>query len=127
MAGLYNQQTTGLPYQRSRDIHISNEYKKMPFMKFEEEMLSDYGAAFMTKHTGSLSILFSPDKVYNMLNPETGEDLGSTFSQGQFMAMLYSIYIAEATARDIEQATAAYRPPPEEPEPDPEPDPVPEG
>lgn len=126
---LYKQQSHGLPYQRACRVVIENQYNRAPRCEFHEEMISDYGTDYLSKQVGSLRITYDPAKEYPLLNPETGDTIG-TFTQGQLYAMLYSVYISEAMARDAEieaqraadaaaaeaaRAAASEVPPPPEP------------
>lgn len=115
MAILYNQQESGVPYQRAYRVVIENQYNKTPRCEFYEEMISDYGKGVMTQKVGSLKIAFDPAKTYDLLDPDSGSVIGQ-FTQGQLYAMLYSIYIKEANERDaVALAQSVITQPPVDP------------
>jgi len=52
----------------------------------------------------SCSATFDPQGVIDVRNPETGELTGATVTQAELYAIVYSLYIQTATARDTPPA-----------------------
>lgn len=92
---------TGSEYTRCKKILVSNPLNAVPHVEFEEERVTILSTKTLIEQTyTSIIVEFDPSKIIDVLNPITGESTGKTATWGDIYALVYSAYIAEATARD---------------------------
>jgi len=108
----YKQSTvTGESWQRCLHIEINNPSGATPSIRFDEERriaLAD-GTSIGTP-AGSINKDFTdPSATFPLLDPSTGNPVGSVISHGEVYAVLWSLYMALAAERD---AAIVEEPPP---------------
>lgn len=100
---IYREQAvTGTKYRRCNAAYISNELDQMPSIRFVEEDVVVVGSENIktpAQDGGIVVPLLDPAETFALLDPMTGEPLGS-FTYGQAFAVMYSLYFHAATARD---------------------------
>lgn len=97
----YNESSiSGTAYTRCNQVVINNPKGGVPSMAFLEERFIELGADSVARPTGSIQASFRADGVFPLINPGTGEPTGDTMTHQQVYAVLYSLYISEALARD---------------------------
>lgn len=109
MANYNETNVTGTTWQRCHKIEIRNPNggsKSAIF--FEEEITSLENGRVIQEPITNIQEQFSdPMKTIELLNPETGDQLGNTVTYQDVYVILYSLYMQLAAARD-----AAHNPPP---------------
>ena len=100
MADYRETDVSGTQWQRCCAVHIQNPYGQTPQITLQEEQLTTVNGQLFQKGAGGINITFDPNEVINLLNPATGEALGTTMTHGQMYTALWSLYIAKADARD---------------------------
>lgn len=116
----YREQTTeAKTWRRASSVLITNPAPGMgaPAISFHEEDAVLVGARTITTPAsgagpGGLRAAFDPDGSFPLLNPATGEPLGSDMGHMQLYVALHSLYMHLASARDA-AAIEAAKPPPE--------------
>ncbi len=99
---------TGTAWQRCHQIVIDNPRNAVPSVRFDEESvlaLADHTE--MRRTVGTLALDFDPATPIPLRDPATGELTGETSSYGAAYVLLYSAYLAAATARDTPPPPAA--------------------
>ena len=91
---------SGSQWQRCNRITIDNNHGQTPQITMHEEMLTVVGDKTFAENAGAVYATFDPGAVIELLNPETGEPLGASMTQGQIHVALWSLYITSALARD---------------------------
>lgn len=91
---------SGSQWQRCNRITIDNRYEQTPQITMHEEIMTVVGGKRFQENAGAVYVTFDPNAVIELLNPETGEPLGATMTQGQIHVALWSLYMAQAAARD---------------------------
>jgi hypothetical protein len=93
---------TGESWQRCLHIEINNPSGATPSIRFDEERriaLAD-GTSIGTP-AGSIQKDFTdPTAVFQLLDPATGNPVGSVISHGEVYAILWSLYMSLAVTRD---------------------------
>lgn len=111
MASEYNQtDVVGASYIRAYSIEIDYPDDKTPsaIMKRERVFVLSDGSK-VREEIAPLRIPFDVKKVYSLLNPENGSQLGATITLFDVFVSLYSIFVAEsneAAAEALEDAQA---------------------
>ena len=92
---------TGQVWQRCSQIVIDNHRHAVPTVRFEEERVValDTGDE-LRKPAAGITQDFDPALAVPLRNPVTGELTGDSITYAEVYAILYSAYIAAATARD---------------------------
>ena len=92
---------TGSAWTRAYQIVIDNRLGAVPNVVFHEEraLLTDDG---QTRHwaSGQCALAYDPAQTIPVLDPATGAETGASLALGELYGLLYSAYIAAATARD---------------------------
>lgn len=104
MANYKEQVLTGQKWVRSNRVTINHPYGGGSQIHFGEEeitLLSD-GKTINTPLTGLTQPFDDPAVQFDLRNPETNEVIGSV-TYADVYVMLYSLYIALATTRDLNQ------------------------
>lgn len=95
--------TTGTTWTRCTRVVVNNDFGEPPYVLFFEQQVFNVGGS-MVRDLGVLRQNFDPDGVIPLINPQTGEATGSTITQAEAYAVLYSAYLQAAMARDAEDA-----------------------
>ena len=90
----------GNQWQRCSAVSIQNQYGQEPIIYLQEEQITNVNGELFHKPIGGLSIRFDPASTIDLLDPATGESLGTTMTQGQIHLALWSLYMQAAHARD---------------------------
>ena len=113
---------SGNSWTRCNKIEIDNTHGRIPTINFWEETRMSFDGESVGITKGDIFTRFTPDDVIELRNPETMEKTGQTITQSELYAILYSVYIQEAFARDEREAFVPEPEPiVEEPEVEPEP------
>jgi hypothetical protein len=103
----YKQSTVaGTAWQRCSEVRIANPYQGFggtPLVTFGEEQIINVGGKYVRQYVGELHKGFDPAATIAMLNPVTGESLGTTVTHGELYAILFSLYMQTAQERDAAQ------------------------
>jgi hypothetical protein len=92
---------TGQVWQRCSQIVIDNPRHAVPTVRFEEERVVSLDTGDeLRKPAPGITQDFDPALTVPLRNPVTGELTGDSISYAEVYAILYSAYIAAATARD---------------------------
>lgn len=105
MSNLYRPgQITGQSYMRTNRIEIINKASHLPpKVVFHEERVIEGETGVMTRFPEGQCVLeHDPALAIPLLDPATGEATGETLSMNELYAMVYSVYMHAATARDAE-------------------------
>ncbi len=96
---------SGKKWQRCNRIQIENPYNGSKYINMVEEEIADIGDGIMvnTPKGNIIEPFADPAAVVNLINPETGESLGSTVTYQDIYVILHSLYIQLATQRDAAQ------------------------
>jgi hypothetical protein len=94
---------TGNSWQRCYQISIENSLDVPPTIRFDEERI------FRTEFDGDLhkplgTFSLTPEMAddIDILNPINGAPIGKTITYGEIYALIYSVYISAAKARDMQ-------------------------
>ncbi len=91
---------TGEKWTRCGVVTITNPYNRNPSISFrEEEVINIGGVEPIFNPKGEIVIAYEPTKEINLINPETGEAIG-TMTHEQLFVAFYSAYLEAATWRD---------------------------
>ena len=88
-------------WRRAGRVEVRNPYRAIPEIRFYEEERVQYPDGFTTaKEVGFLTeAMKNPENTFNLLNPETGEVIGSSSYQNVYI-LLFSLYMKLALDRD---------------------------
>jgi hypothetical protein len=103
MADYKESQVSGTQWQRCNAIHIQNTYGQLPSITMQEEQITIVGDQTFQRSVGGLNIAFDPSEEIQLLNPADGSPLGASMTQAQIHVAIWSLYMAKAAARDLEQ------------------------
>lgn len=103
MADYKEQAVAGKQWTRCHTVVIDNTYNAVPSISFQEEQVTSAGGEIFKKSTGSINLTFDPSRVINLIDPATGNPSGQTMTFGEMYTGLWSLYMAEALARDAAQ------------------------
>lgn len=95
--------TTATKWRRGSGVRVYNPLNAAPSIHFTEEDVVQIGTSTVISEApndGMMVRAFSPTGEIPMRNPETGELTGSTVSHQMLYAILYSLYMETALARD---------------------------
>jgi hypothetical protein len=102
-------QTTGpaTAWTRANRVMILNplEANIPKQISFFEETVVEVDSTVIKSDSGYCSAYFSPDKLIELRNPQTGEKTGETILQSKVYQAIYSLYLDAAESRDIQQAS----------------------
>lgn len=94
----------GTAWTRCHTVHIINKYKQNPTVIFGEEQVVELGSStppIITNKGSEILAEFDPvNGSIPLVNPETGESLGTSISHVELYTILYSLYIQKALDRD---------------------------
>lgn len=99
------QETTlnGTSYVRSNHIIVSNPLDGVKAISFMEEQVLNLEGEQVIRPKGGIQEPFTEDNLlseFPLLNPETGEPLGTSVTYQQVYVTLYSLYMYLAKRRD---------------------------
>lgn len=101
----------GSKWHRFSTINISNPRVGTPSVICTEQEVFTLADTEVIRDVGSISFTFDPNTVFDVLNPLTGEAIG-TGTGAQVYALVYSYVMHEAKLRDDAAAAALILPPP---------------
>ena len=103
----YKEETTSgdiTSWVRAKSFSVKNDYLTAPTIEFEEEKkatLSDGTTIELPlAETALVDTFTNPDKIINLVNPITGESLGTTATYGDLQVIMHSLYLQLAAERD---------------------------
>lgn len=100
MADYKAEQVAGSSWQRCYRVTIQNNRGAIPSVTFDEQRITLLGDREIAENVDSCSDTFNPSSVIEIRNPNTGEKTGQTITQAELYAIVYSLYIQAAKARD---------------------------
>lgn len=95
----------GDSWVRARRVVVENPIDETPAISFIEEQIINLPEQAITQSAGNVSEPFTPDNAqeqFSLLNPETGEVVGTATYQDVYVA-LHSLYYHVAAKRDAAQ------------------------
>lgn len=110
----------GSAWHRFSRIVIENPRPGIPTVTCIEQEVIALTSGEVIRDVGNLSFIFDPSGTFEILNPLDNTPTGQMASGSDVYALVYSLVMAEAKARDLR-----LNPPAPEPEPEPTPDPEP--
>jgi hypothetical protein len=97
----YRQNTKEIKsWYRATKVTINNPYGATPTIRLDEEEATDNEGVVTTVPVGFIGAEFDPAERFNLLNPDTGEVIG-TVTQLDLYVILHSLYIDLAKKRDL--------------------------
>ncbi len=100
MADYQAKEVTGHEWQRCYRVVVTNNRNSTPTITFEEQKVIVLPDREVIQNCDSCSASYDPTGAIEVRNPETGEKMGYTVTQAELYAIVYSLYIQTATARD---------------------------
>lgn len=94
---------SGNQWTRCHTVEIQNPYQGQKSIRFHEQnviVMDNNETIYRSRSAVPLQIGFDPTKTVQLLNTETGQPTGATFTHGDLYAMLFSAYLAAAQERD---------------------------
>ena len=89
---------------RAKTVIIKNDYLSSPTIEFEEErkatLLDETIIEFPLAITPIFAVFTDSTKTIALVNPETGESLGTTATYGDLQIIMHSLYLQLAAERD---------------------------
>ena len=98
MANFRESAVTGTKWSRCRGINIQNSYGQTPSITLQEETLVLIDGTTQNMSGRNLNVEFNPAAVITLRNPVTDVLTGTTITQGEVYAILYSLYRQAAEA-----------------------------
>lgn len=92
----------GTSWQRACRVVIENPLNGTPHILFVEEQVVNVGDDRITRPVANVSCQFNPTATIPIINPETGLPTGATATHRDVYAILYSLYMQLANARDAQ-------------------------
>ena len=110
MADYKETNVAGSSYRRCNEIHINNglDHKSISFREQDVVSLGDDNPIF--RPAGGVSEVLTEENLgssFSVLDPTSGEPTGTTMTCGETYAILYSLYLHMAVARDDRIAAEA--------------------
>lgn len=97
----------GSTWTRCRAVTIVNPHPstgQTQMAYFQEEKAISFDSTVLLADRGSCGVAFDAQASVPMLDPQTGEPTGQTFTHAELYKMLFSLYMEAAKKRDMEQA-----------------------
>ena len=88
----------GEAYARCNQVIIDNRLGYPPAITFGQETVIGTGTGELHMPMAPIGLTFDPAAQIAVINPETGEPTGATVTQAEIYGLVYSAYIAAATA-----------------------------
>ncbi|KAA0888777.1 hypothetical protein [Oryzomonas rubra] len=95
---------TGTQWQRSCRTVVENPCGGTPSVLFVEETATQLGDKVITQLCGNITAPFDAAKTFPALDPSTGQATGASYTHQEVYNILFSLYMAEAAARDAAAA-----------------------
>lgn len=92
------QSVDGESYTRCHQIIVDNRLDQPPEVTFAQEQIVTVGGRVLHMPQPAVSMAFAAEAVIPILDPDTGEPTGASATQAEAYALLYSAYVAAATA-----------------------------
>lgn len=70
---------------------------------FQEEKAIAFDGTVLLTDRGSCGLAFDAEAAVDILDPQTGQPTGQTFTHADLYKMLFSLYMDAAKKRDMEQ------------------------
>lgn len=100
MADYKESSVNGTSWQRAVRVVVENPYGGVSSINFVEEKAINLGDRVITQPIANLSCPFDPQATFPGLDPSTGLPVGRDITHAEVYALLYSLYMNLATARD---------------------------
>lgn len=97
---------TGKRWRRAVEVVIANPYLGVPHIWFKEEVVTDLDGRKSTMSVGVLGTDVDLTEPIALVNPETGEALGTSVTHMDVYVALYSLYRALGATRDAAEVNA---------------------
>lgn len=88
-------------WRRSNRVQITNSVGVPPMIEFTEEDAVNDGILTNVYPAGFIKANFIPENTFDILNPETGEVVGTATHMDVYV-LLHSLYINLAVQRDLQ-------------------------
>ncbi len=96
-------QIQGSTWTRCRAVTVINPHAstgQKPVAYFQEEKAIAFDNTVVVSDRGSCNIEFNPAAIVTVLDPQTGQATGQTFTHEDLYKMLFSLYMDAAKKRD---------------------------
>jgi hypothetical protein len=122
MANYRESSVSGSKWQRATRVVVDNQLGNTPSIYFEEEEVVNFDGTAFKKPVGIVNCVFEASKEIPLINPATGEALGTSITQMEIYVALHSLYMQLVAARDIpvQMDVPVEEPPVDPPAPPPE-------
>lgn len=91
----------GTSWRRAAQVIVNNPLGRQASLSFQEQDVMSMGPNLFQVPTMTAVVgLFEPDAVIPLLNPATGEPLGTTATHQDLYVLLHSLYMQLALLRD---------------------------
>lgn len=103
----YNESNiSGTKWRRARSVVIDNTYGRPPIIAFSEEDIVSFDNSTMAQgmppEVPPLRVLFNPSSIIDLIDPDTGNPLGTTITHMELYTALNSLYRQLAATRDTQ-------------------------
>lgn len=112
MANYKETSGTASAWRRCNRVIVDNPIDSNSSARFFEENVVSLGGARVQSDAGSLLAAYQPDEKIMLRDPATGELTGAYVTQAHLYQVMYSLYMQEATRRDLEQSASQPPAPP---------------
>lgn len=89
------------PLTGTGELNLHTQSIEGPTAYFQEEKVVVMDGGQMRQDVGACQQAFLPDGEIALRNPDTGELTGTTATHAQLYAILFSLYMQTALARDV--------------------------
>ncbi len=103
MANYKQTNVSGTSYIRSNQVIVANPLSGTKAISFMEEQIVNLDGEQIVRQKGGIQEPFTNENVgeeFSLVNPETGDPLGSSASYQELYIMLHSLYLHLAGKRD---------------------------
>ena len=97
------QSLDGESYLRCHQVVVDNKLGAEPRITFMQERVAEVAGQVMHMPLPPVTLEFDPDATITLINPATGEPTGSTITQAEAHALLYSAYVAAVNPEPTEE------------------------
>lgn len=114
MADYKQTEVQGTQWVRAKRVIVDNPYMQQPTATFIEEMIINTANGILNVPYGHVTVPIDVNTgVIDLVNPQTGELLGTQVSHMELYVIVHSFYMQQAKLRDT--PVYEYPAPPEEP------------
>lgn len=92
------QPLSGESYARCHQVVVDNRLGAQPRITFAQERIAEVGSQTLHVPLPPATMDFDPGAIIPLLDPDTGEPTGASMTQAEAYVLLYSAYVAAATA-----------------------------